>query len=228
MFSYYGSKSKIVDVYPPPKFDRIIEPFCGAAKYSLRYFNNDVVIIDKYKVIIDVWLYLQEASIKDIISLPDVEYGDDLRKYNLSEVEKNFIAFVSCGGISVPQYKIGKFGNFMNSKVKISKELFKIRHWTILHGDYNDLENKKATWFVDPPYQFGGHKYKESNKKLDFEKLSTWCKNRNGQVIVCENTKAQWLDFKPMVTMQGQMFQTTEAIWSNLPTNFDNEQLNLF
>ena len=29
MFSYYGSKSKIVHLYPTPKFDKIIEPFAG-------------------------------------------------------------------------------------------------------------------------------------------------------------------------------------------------------
>lgn len=37
MFSYYGSKSKIVDLYQPPKFDKIIEPFAGSARYSLKY-----------------------------------------------------------------------------------------------------------------------------------------------------------------------------------------------
>ena len=31
MFSYYGSKSKIVDYYPPPKHKKIIEPFAGSA-----------------------------------------------------------------------------------------------------------------------------------------------------------------------------------------------------
>jgi len=34
MFSYYGSKSKIVDYYPPPKHKRIIEPFAGSARYT--------------------------------------------------------------------------------------------------------------------------------------------------------------------------------------------------
>jgi hypothetical protein len=28
--------------------------------------------------------------------------------------------------------------------------------------------------------------------------------------------------------MQGMMYKTVEAIWSNIPTNFDNEQQTLF
>jgi site-specific DNA-adenine methylase len=38
MFSYYGSKSKIVKYYPCPAHDKIIEPFAGSARYSL--LNN--------------------------------------------------------------------------------------------------------------------------------------------------------------------------------------------
>jgi len=37
MFSYYGSKKKIVKYYPEPVHDVIIEPFAGAAWYSLEY-----------------------------------------------------------------------------------------------------------------------------------------------------------------------------------------------
>ena len=64
-----------------------------------------------------------------------------------------------------------------------------------------------------------------SNKKINFTELGEWCKSRNGQVIVCENTKADWLPFKPMIEMQGAMFKTTEAIWSNHKTAYDDEQI---
>jgi len=70
MFSYYGSKSKIVDYYPPPKHKRIIEPFAGSARYSLKYWQNDVLLVDKYPVIIEVWNYLKNASVNDILKLP--------------------------------------------------------------------------------------------------------------------------------------------------------------
>ena len=91
------------------------------------------------------------------------------------------------------------------------------------------MPNENATWFIDPPYEFGGEHYKNGTKDIDFAILGDWCKSRNGQTIVCENMKANWLPFKPMVKIQGacQTF-TTEAIWSNLPTNYDNVQQTLF
>lgn len=55
MWSYYGSKSKIVSKYPSPIHSTIIEPFAGSARYSLKYWENDVILYDKYDVIIRLW-----------------------------------------------------------------------------------------------------------------------------------------------------------------------------
>jgi len=44
MFSYYGSKSKIVDCYPAPRYDKIIEPFAGSARYSLKWWNREYAL----------------------------------------------------------------------------------------------------------------------------------------------------------------------------------------
>jgi 16S rRNA G966 N2-methylase RsmD len=86
----------------------------------------------------------------------------------------------------------------------------------------------ECTWFIDPPYQFGGEAYVMSSKKLDFEKLSIWIRTRNGQVIACENTKATWMNFIPIVKQRGSLKTTTEAIWTNEPTIYWNEQQSLF
>ena len=230
MFSYYGSKSKVVDYYPPPKFNKIIEPFAGSARYSLKYWQNDVLLVDKYKVIIDVWKYLKSASKNDILKLPRLKSGENLNDFCLSEIEKQFLGFIIVGGLESPRQKAGSFRDTQkqNQILKnIANQLFKIKHWEIKLGSYNELENEEATWFIDPPYQFGGEHYKESSKKINFIKLAEWCKSRNGQIIVCENTKATWMDFKPMREMQGAMFKTTEAIWSNYRTNYDNVQLKI-
>lgn len=58
MWGYYGSKSKIIKYYPPPKFDKVIEPFAGTAQYSLKYWEKDILLIDKYDVIIRLWEWL--------------------------------------------------------------------------------------------------------------------------------------------------------------------------
>lgn len=227
MFSYYGSKSKIIDYYPPPKYKRIIEPFAGSARYSLKYWQNDVLLVDKYPVIVEVWNYLKNASWQDILKLPSLERGESFRDHKLlSDIEKKFLGFIAAAGSTGERYSVGTIHsvNVDAALKKIAAQLYKIRHWEIKLGSYDELENVEATWFIDPPYQFGGHEYKCSNKNINYLELAEWCKSRNGQIIVCENTKANWMEFKPMVKMRGSKYTTTEAIWSNHKTNYDAVQ----
>lgn len=227
MFSYYGSKGKVVNCYPPPKYDKIIEPFAGSARYSLRFWQKDVLLVDKYPIIIEVWDYLINATEKDITGLPKMKTGDCLDNYDLADIERKFLGFIVQTSSGMRKTVSPFVEDTEPILKKIANQLFMIRHWKTKIGSYDGLKNEYATWFIDPPYQFGGHEYKYSNKLIDFNKLGEWCMNRNGQVIVCENTKANWLPFKPMIDMQGAMFKTTEAIWSNFKTAYDNEQLSL-
>ena len=222
MFSYYGSKSKIVDYYPPPKYKKIIEPFAGSARYSLKYWQNEVLLVDKYDVVVDVWNYLKNASESDIKGLPKLDTGQTIDDYNLSDIERKFMGFMVQDGTTGMRRTASYFAvKRMDEKFNfIVKNLHKIKHWEIKLGIYDEIENVDATWFIDPPYQFGGHEYKCSNKQIDFKKLANWIKSRDGHVIVCENTKADWLPFKPMIEMHGTMFKTTEAIWTNQPTSY--------
>jgi len=229
MWSYYGGKSKLVDHYPPPKEDLIIEPFAGSARYALKYWERDVLLVDKYDVVIKLWKWLQECSPNDILKLPKLKKGQDIREMGFSDNEFLLMSFYAAGGVSRPNFKVSKFGE-QNSKTfakKIASNLHKIKHWKIELGSYNDIPNQKATWFIDPPYQYGGEHYVHSTKNIDFKHLGEWCESRNGHVIVCENTKADWMDFKPLIQFSGLQKTTTEAIWSNHPTAFDNVQLSL-
>ena len=234
MFSYYGSKSKIVQYYPQPTCDKIIEPFAGSARYSLRYWEKDILLVDKYKVIVDIWHYLQRASAKDILALPRLKPFEDIYEFNLSEIEILFMGFILQDAISTPARKVSpnwykERPNKVNFKLeRIAKDLYKIKHWKIIQGSYEDLENENATWFIDPPYQFGGEHYKESSKNINYDSLANWCKSRNGQVIVCENTKATWMNFNGMIEMKGAIKITTEAIWTNFKTQYDFIQQELF
>lgn len=233
MFSYYGSKSKIVDYYPPPKHKRIIEPFAGSARYSLKYWQNDVLLVDKYMEVIKVWHYLQNASEKDILGLPEMKAGMELDKMNLSDGERLLLGFFAGQGSLEPRNKVSpmaehSFNTTPNRYKNIAKNLRKIKHWEIKQGCYTEIENIEATWFIDPPYMFGGEHYKKNSRELNFNELADWCKSRNGQIIVCENTKADWLPFKPMKRLQGVSNTfTTEAIWSNHKTNYDAVQQSL-
>lgn len=215
MFSYYGSKSKIVHLYPKPKHDLIIEPFAGSARYALRYFDRDVILIDKFHKIMEIWKYLQQASEKDILGLPDISYKEKIPE-SLSLAEKWLIGYCVGRGTPRPATMGHQFNDWNFDKVKIAKQLFKIRHWKFIHGTYECLDNPTATWYIDPPYINGGHKYSKSNKDLDFAELAEWSKSRNGQVIVCENDSASWLPFLPLIKNKGQMKEPTyEVFWTN-------------
>jgi site-specific DNA-adenine methylase len=81
MWSYYGAKTKIIHLYPPPQYDLIIEPFAGSARYALRYYDHDVILVDKYKTIVDIWKWLQKCSRQDILKLPHLKEGEHVDKY---------------------------------------------------------------------------------------------------------------------------------------------------
>lgn len=231
MFSYYGSKSRVVDLYPPPKYGKIIEPFAGSARYALKYFDREVLLVDKYEVIVKVWKWLQQCSKADILGLPKLKKGMLLNALNISEEEKMFLGLLAGIASTSPRNKVSMFAaekNGLKNQMKIiADSLFKIKHWVIQQGTYEDITNQEATWFIDPPYQFGGHAYIES--KIDYGALNIWSIERVGQIIVCENTKANWMNFKAMSKMRGaNMEHTVEAIFSNFPTAFDYQQKKLF
>jgi site-specific DNA-adenine methylase len=232
MFSYYGSKSKVVDLYPSPKFGKIIEPFAGSARYSLKYFDRDILLVDKYEVIIKIWKWLQKASEADVMNLPTPDTGDNLDNFNFDVPEQKWLmGFLIKAGVDSPRLTVNSYRNseyIQKQKRDIANQLFKIRHWEIEFDSYENLKNDEATWFIDPPYQFGGEYYKVSNKHLDYSSLGNWCESRNGQIIVCENTKASWLPFCPMREMSGTTHTTIEAIWSNYRHDFQAVQSPLF
>lgn len=223
MWSYYGSKSKVVHRYPAPKFDKIIEPFAGSARYALKYFDRDILLVDKWDVVVKIWHYLQQASPADIMGLPEPKYKESIEGYNLSEGERLLMGFMVARGVAFPQKIVQKFSDISIAKKRIANNLHKIRHWNIRKGEYSEIENETATWFVDPPYQVGGEHYHE--KGIDYRRLSMWCESRDGQTIVCENTKADWLPFVPLERMTGAYSTTTEAVWSNYHVPY---QLSLF
>lgn len=237
MWSYYGAKTNIVDCYPRPVYGKIIEPFAGTARYALKYFDREVLLVDKYDVIVKIWKWLQLCSEGDILGLPRrLDRGQKLEDFTFDcEEARLLMGFLISKGGQSPRNKITDRitvdrPNFTNHSLKrIAAGLYKIRHWEIRHGSYQEIENQKATWFIDPPYQNGGHVYRESNKKIDFEKLSVWARERQGQSIVCDVMKSNWMPFVPLTQQKGSAKGLQqEAIWSNLPTAYDYQQQKLF
>ena len=210
MWNYYGSKSKVVLKYPAPSRKLIIEPFAGSARYALQYWENDVILVDAYKVIADLWKWLQKCSPGDIDRLPRLKAGQTLDSFTWDcDEARNLVGFTNGFALYEPRYRpsphriVHRPGQQNYRLNQIAKDLHKIRHWRIYKSDYRRITNYDATWFIDPPYQFGGHYYKHGNKGFNFQELKAWIEQRNGERIVCENEKATWMNFKPLVSFHG-------------------------
>jgi len=234
MWSYYGAKTNVIDLYPAPVHDKIIEPFAGTARYALKYWQKDVLLVDKYEVIIKIWKWLQLCSVDDIKKLPhQIKSGQTLEEFTFDcEEAKMLMGFLVGYGLEKPRLTATRKHffrpNFLNySLKKIEQSLFKIRHWKIICASYEDIENQLATWFIDPPYQFGGGCYPESSKNIDFEYLAGWSRDRIGQTMVCESLRATWMDFLPLGSHKGRTGIQYEGIWCNEVNTFNNIQQKL-
>lgn len=149
--------------------------------------------------------------------------GDSTDTFNFDCIEAKWLmGFMVQQGVSAPRKTVSKvFGNgkmqvlIERDKKRIAENLYKIRHWKIFLGEYKNIENQKATWFIDPPYQYGGEYYHSNvnNNHINFNSLASWSKSRNGQIIVCENSKANWMDFKYLSDLSGSKNRTKEVIW---------------
>ena len=248
-FSYFGSKYRISKHYPSPNKDILIEPFAGSACYSLHYPEKKVKLFDKYDVICSIWEYLIKVSESEILSLPILNEDDHIDDFNISQEAKNLIGFWLAIGHTVPSKKLAGFSLVHSKEGKllykdgyerktmphkswtetqkqiISSQLQYIRHWKIEQKSYEQVENEDACWFVDPPYQQAGILYRENSKGIDFNHLGNWCKERQGELIVCENSGANWLPFKDFRSLRSTIGKATyEAIY----TQGFQEQITLF
>lgn len=205
-FCFFGGKWRAAPRYPQPLHGRIVEPFAGAAGYSVRNYQLAVTLVEKDPVIAALWSYLIAVKPLEVLRLPiEVE---DVRHLKVCQEAKSLIGFWLNKGMMAPCNIPSKWmrdhaveGTRLNTywgegvRARIAEQVQHIRHWKVLHASYEKAPNVKATWFVDPPYQQAGQKYKHGAQALDFSDVASFCLARKGQLIVCENTGAQWLPF---------------------------------
>ena len=140
--------------------------------------------------------------------------GDKTTNYpSLSEVERWLIGFCINRGSSVPKITASKRSDGLTYKKTVCENLHKIKHWKIYQTSYNMAPNQAATWFIDPPYQKVG-KYYYGFSTMNFNELAGWCKERQGQVIVCESEGADWLPFRPLKRNRGSMRSQMEVVYT--------------
>jgi hypothetical protein len=228
---YYGGKWRAAPRYPRPEYPTIIEPFAGAAGYSLRYPERSVVLVEKYNVIAEIWRWLIGASESEILSVPCVDHVDDVPA-GVSQGARWLVGFCMNSASASPrntlsagQRKLRAMGRRYEGwseakRALVASQVRAIRHWRVIEGDYSAAPDIEATWFVDPPYQLAGIHYKHASAAIDFPSLGAWCQSRAGQVIACEAAGADWLPFVPFMDAKsfgaaGKNKTSAEAIWTN-------------
>ena len=217
-FRYFGSKNAQIGTYPPPpKGMRIIEPFCGSAGYARRYFYRDVIISDPYPAISSIWLWIQQASRRDIVSLPMLPLGSSVTNCKqLSIPEKLLLGFANKMGAPQPADKVTRMSRVAipAMKKKLLALCGKIDHWVIMSKGYKEIPNQRAMWFIDPPYQLKGSRYVRSSDGINYDQLAEWCKSRYGVCVVCEASGADWLPFEEAYKLRTQGgADTIEMVW---------------
>lgn len=203
MFYYYGRKKQIAKHYPRPDYETIIEPFAGAAAYSLHadHWTKRVLLIEKDQKVGAIWQWLiEEATPEKIIALPDLKVG---------EQSSEFLHIVHAATKMAFKYKTIKVTpvlerNWEISKRVMSANLHKVKHWELIVGDYSSAPDIEATWFIDPPYRSRpGEGYHHGSTTLDYDTLAAWAIKRRGQIICCEGQFGNYLPFRPLLSLAG-------------------------
>lgn len=219
MFSYYGAKTKIVKHYPHPEYGKIVEPFAGSARYSLRHYELDIELYETYIKPFKIWEYLIQASRRDILSLPNLKVGDDIRLFTqLSDAERWLIGYQLGRGAARPSCIVNERCRWNVEKHRIAADVEKIKHWKIYNTDGMAHDWNNATYFVDPPYMVQKHGY--NHGKVDYNVIAQKINDGNAHFIVCGNADDTWLNFKPLVEMHGTNKTHLEMIYvkGNHPT----------
>lgn len=229
-FTYYGGKYRAAPRYPAPTHGVIVEPFAGSAGYSLRHPDRDVLLMDSDPLIAETWRYLLSASERDVRALPLWGHGwthtDELAG-RLPVGAIHLIGFWLNKGMTAPCKTLTVWArngfrpdSYWGAVIRerIATQLDGVRHWRFIEGDYSLAPDIEATWFVDPPYQYAGTRYRHGARDVDYARLADWCRARRGQVMVCENDGATWLPFQPFMAAKSQSAartgQSAESLWT--------------
>jgi len=206
VLNYFGSKVSTAHKYPAPKHDLIVEPFAGGAGYSLCHWEHDVMLVDLNPPVVRAWQYVIRATPEEILALPLIEPGQRVDELDCCEDARLLISWsvnmaVShpCNmltngwkGNSKPEHYAAGWATVWGKKrrQRVAEVSAHIKHWRFQLGSYVGCPDLEATWYIDPPYVDAGSNYPCGSSGIDYAHLAQWCRERRGQIMVCENEGA--------------------------------------
>ena len=212
MFYYFGRKGRLAGKYPAPIYDCVIEPFAGSAAYSLYWKPEHALLMERDARVVRLWHRLIDQGVAGLRAAAPPTLGE--RTNDLWYLT----AMASKDSLSVREYKVS---NWAIESWELARKLAIRNHevasrFDYAEGDYRDLPDDEATWFIDPPYQHIKRGYKFNRDTIDYDDLAEFCRSRKGQVIVCEQEGADWLPFRPLAVQQNVQStgRSHEMIWT--------------
>lgn len=224
---YYGGKWRAAPHYPKPVYNAIVEPFAGAAGYSLRYPERAITLVERCPKICEIWRWLIGVTPAEVLRIPEVEDTHDLPGW-VPQGARWLVGFSMNAAASTPRRTLSAGRRKLRAmhrqyegwspamRDRVAYQVEYIRHWKIVEGDYTRAPDIRATWFVDPPYNNSAGRHYPYHK-LDYHYLGEWCAERYGQTLVCENAGARWLPFESFMTFRSGIgtLGSREVLWQN-------------
>jgi site-specific DNA-adenine methylase len=240
-FPYYGAKWRTSGAYPAPKWTEIVEPFAGAAGYSIRWsetgtmaaWRRSVTLVDASPHVISAWSYLIRAASDPsaLEALPEqVRHVDEV-----PEAARALVGFWLNPGSGMPKKsasnradptaKVYFAGSVWSAKTKarLLREVHVLKDWQIEKRDWRETfasltSRNRCTVFVDPPYVGAGRHYSGAKwADADYADLAEACRRADAlgnQVIVCEGAGAKWLPFQELHAFHGSIKESVEVLWT--------------
>lgn len=231
MFYFYGGKRRLARFYPSPQYSVVVEPFAGSAAYSVRHLQptrnlplvERVILIEKDPRVCGLWERLLAMEPEDLLGYAIPKPGDRTSDFLLMTAAcSNRIARTAEMAVTerMPVVLHRMFRQIAAVLPHVKERV------EIIEGDYTQAPDIEATWFIDPPYHVDGRPQSRgmgyaadcNSHSLDYEALGSWCRDRRGQKIVCEQQGASWLPFEHLRHARNSIGnQAAEVVWSDPP-----------
>jgi hypothetical protein len=218
VFFFYGRKWQAGSSYPAPTRRTVIEPFAGSAAYAHRHIDvlDAVVLVERDEQVCGMWRQVLDPTLTVDDLCPPLTLGEfTTNRFHVTAAVSGGGQTQAIGGRlkATPIAVV----NVQRLRQRMPRDLARWRATdvTLIEGDYSEAPDVDATWFIDPPYVGrAGALYRHGSRDIDYAALGTWCKDRQGQVIVCEGEGADWLPFEPLtevVAYGGK--RSAEVVW---------------